>query len=61
DYRSNKIMIRNLFKEYYLWKGKNFILVNMFTPIFPSKINSKLFRKIRQYFAFILLYNWFSV
>jgi len=57
DYKSNRMVIRNLFKEYYLWKGKNFILVNMFTPIFPSKINSKLFRKIRQYFTFILFYN----
>jgi len=57
DYKSNKLMIRNLFKEYYLWKGKNFILVNMFTPIFPSKINSKLFRKLRQYFTYILFYN----
>lgn len=57
DYKSNKIMIRNLFKEYYLWKNKNFLLVNIFTPIFPSKINSKLFRKIRQYFTLILFLN----
>ncbi|MEO6696360.1 MAG: glycosyltransferase [Ignavibacteria bacterium] len=61
DYRYNKTMIRNLFKEYYLWKGRNFILVNMFTPIFPSKINSKLFRKIRQYFSFFLFYNFVNL
>lgn len=49
DFKSNKVMIKNLFREYYLWKGKNHSPVKMLTPLFPSKVNSKLFRKIRQY------------
>ncbi len=52
DYNSNKDMIKNLFKEYNLWKGSKFNPVMMFTPVVPAKINSKLFRKIRQYFIY---------
>lgn len=49
DFKTNKPLIRNLFREYYNWKGKNFSFVNAFTSLSPPKINSKLFRKIRQF------------
>lgn len=49
DYKSDKLMIRNLFREHYLWKGKNFVLLNAFTSVTPSRVNSKIYRKIRQY------------
>lgn len=52
DFNSNKNMIKDLFNEYNLWKGKKFNPVIMLTPVVPSRINSKLFRKIRQYFIY---------
>ncbi|MBL8008867.1 MAG: glycosyltransferase, partial [Ignavibacteria bacterium] len=48
DNKSSKTIISNLFKEYYLWKGKNLKMVNALTYFAPSKLNSKVFRKIRQ-------------
>ncbi|MBL8005912.1 MAG: glycosyltransferase family 2 protein [Ignavibacteria bacterium] len=54
DFKSDKGLIKNLFKEYYYWKGKSFTPVSIFTPIFPSKVNSKIFRKIRQYFTLLI-------
>lgn len=52
DFGSNKEVIRNLFNEYNLWKGMTLSPVKILTPFIPSRINSKLFRKIRQYFIF---------
>lgn len=49
DYSAEKSIVRDLFKEYYIWKGTNLSLVGMMTSVAPSKINSKLFRKIRQF------------
>lgn len=48
DNSSNKDMISNLFREYNLWKGKNLKLLNAITYAAPPKLNSKIFRKIRQ-------------
>lgn len=48
DNSSNKEMISNLFSEYNLWKGKNLKLLNAITYAAPPKLNSKIFRKIRQ-------------
>ncbi|MEO8664377.1 MAG: glycosyltransferase family 2 protein [Ignavibacteria bacterium] len=56
DNNYNKSMIRNLFKEYYFWKGNNFFLVNAVTSLAPPKINSKIYRKIRQLFVLIFFY-----
>lgn len=56
DYNSSKNMIKDLFNEYNLWKGRKFNPVIMLTPVVPSKINSKLFRKIRQYFVYALVF-----
>jgi len=53
DNKSSKTIISNLFKEYYLWKGKNLKMVNALTYFAPSKINSKVFRKIRQIYIFV--------
>ncbi|HMS65108.1 MAG TPA: hypothetical protein PKD83_07630, partial [Ignavibacteria bacterium] len=50
DFKSNKNMIRSIFNEYNLWKGGTLNPVNILTPLIPSRINSKLYRKIRQYF-----------
>jgi len=55
DNKSSKTIISNLFKEYYLWKGKNLKMVNALTYFAPSKINSKVFRKIRQIYIFIFI------
>lgn len=52
DFNSNKNMINDLFKEYNLWKNNKLSPVRILTPMIPSRINSKLFRKIRQYFIF---------
>ena len=49
DNKYNKAAITNLFKEYYLWQGKNYMMVNAITYIAPPKVNSKIFRKIRQF------------
>lgn len=49
DFKAQKSMVKDLFKEYYKWRGRNVAFVNVFTSIFPSKTNSKIFRKIRQY------------
>ncbi|MBK8553013.1 MAG: hypothetical protein IPL53_18910 [Ignavibacteria bacterium] len=51
DNRSSKKTISSLFKEYYLWKGKSLNIVNALTLISPPKVNSKIYRKIRQFFA----------
>ncbi|MEP7146482.1 MAG: glycosyltransferase family 2 protein [bacterium] len=56
DNKYNKSTIRNLFKEYYLWKGNNFFFVNAVTSLAPPKINSKIYRKIRQLFIITLFY-----
>ena len=48
DNKSNKDMISNLFREYNLWKGGNLKLINAITYAAPPKLNSKIFRKIRQ-------------
>ncbi len=50
DFSSGKEIIKDLFREYHKWKGKTFSPVSIVTPVFPSRLNSKLFRKIRQYF-----------
>ncbi len=49
DFRAQKSMIKDLFKEYYKWRGRNVVFANVFTSLFPSKTSSKIFRKIRQY------------
>lgn len=49
DYSVDKSIIKDLFKEYYIWNGTNFSVVGLVTSVAPSKINSKLFRKIRQF------------
>lgn len=49
DFNSDKNMIHNLFREHYLWKGRNLELVNAFTYLSPPRVNSKIYRKIRQY------------
>lgn len=54
DNGSSKKMISDLFREYYLWKGKNLNVVNALTFVAPPKINSKIFRKIRQIYILIL-------
>lgn len=48
DNKSNKEMISSLFNEYNLWKGGNLKLINAITYAAPPKLNSKIFRKIRQ-------------
>jgi len=59
DNKSSKTIISNLFKEYYLWKGKNLKMVNALTYFAPSKLNSKVFRKIRQ--IYILAFFSFQI
>lgn len=54
DFKSDKSLVKNLFNEYNLWIGNSYLPVSLFTPVIPSKLNSKLFRKIRQYFIFLL-------
>ena len=49
DYSSGKTEIKDLFKEYYIWKGTNLSVFGVMTSVAPSKLNSKLFRKIRQF------------
>jgi glycosyltransferase involved in cell wall biosynthesis len=49
DFSADKTAIKNLFKEYNIWKGTNLSVVALMTAVAPSKINSKLFRKIRQF------------
>ncbi len=49
DFKTNRPLIRNLFNEYNNWKDNNLSFVNAFTSISPPKINSKVFRKIRQF------------
>jgi len=50
DYKTGKNMIRNLFYEYNYWKDNHLGFVGLFTSVSPSKLNSKIFRKIRQFF-----------
>jgi glycosyltransferase involved in cell wall biosynthesis len=57
DNKSSKKMISSLFKEYYLWKGKSINLVNAITYISPPKVNSKIYRKIRQFLVPIFLFT----
>lgn len=57
DNKSSKKTISNLFREYYLWKGKSLNIVNAITLISPPKINSKIFRKIRQFFIFFISFK----
>ena len=54
DFKSDKHLIQDLFKEYNKWIGNNFVPVSIFTPVIPSRVNSKLFRKIRQYYVLAL-------
>ncbi len=54
DNKSSKKMIADLLREYYLWKGQSLNLVNAITYISPQKINSKIFRKIRQFFILVV-------
>jgi glycosyltransferase involved in cell wall biosynthesis len=49
DFSADKSIIKDLFKEYSFWKGSNVSVVGLMTMVAPSKINSKLFRKIRQF------------
>lgn len=55
DFKSDKHLIQNLFTEYNKWIGNNFVPVSILTPMIPSRVNSKLFRKIRQYYVLIFL------
>lgn len=55
DNSIGRTMIKNLFNEYNLWKQNNLMFVNLFTSVSPPKVNSKIFRKIRQLFAFIII------
>lgn len=50
DYKTGKSKIIKLFNEFSLWESKIFFFVNFFIFIFPSKINAKIFRKIREHF-----------
>ncbi len=63
DNNTSKSLIRNLFNEYNFWAQKNLPLVNLVTTVSPSKVNSKIFRKIRQLFLFIFFgfVNFFVV
>lgn len=61
DFKSDKNLIQELFKEYNKWIGNNILPVSVVTPVIPSRINSKLFRKIRQYYALIFLIINFAV
>lgn len=63
DNKTGKNMIRNLFNEYNMWKENNLIFVNLFTSVSPPKVNSKIFRKIRQFFLIIIfnLINFFMI
>lgn len=57
DYKTNRQLIRDLFKEYYCWKNKGLIFVNWLTSFSPPKVNSKVFRKIRQLSVFLFFLN----
>jgi len=63
DNKTGRTMIRNLFNEYNQWKENNLIFVNFFTSVTPPKVNSKIFRKIRQFFLFVIinLINFFMI
>lgn len=49
DFGADKSIIKDIFKEYNFWKGSHIPVVSIMASIAPSKINSKLFRKIRQF------------
>lgn len=49
DYNADKPMIRELFSEYSVWKGTNLAVIGLMTSVAPSKINSKVFRRIRRF------------
>ena len=48
DYKSGVPIINEMFNEYYKWKNRKNYFVNAMTYISPYRINSKVFRKIRQ-------------
>ncbi len=49
DFSADKNLVRDLFKEYNVWKGSHVSVFGLMTSVAPSKFNSKLFRKIRQF------------
>ena len=56
DNRTGKTLIKDLFNEYSQWKDNSFALVTIFTSVTPPKVNSKIFRKIRQFFSIFIIF-----
>ncbi|MFZ1323194.1 MAG: glycosyltransferase family A protein [Ignavibacteria bacterium] len=48
DYRSEIQIINEMFNEFYNWKNRKNYIMNAMTYVSPARVNSKIFRIIRQ-------------
>ncbi|MBS1516780.1 MAG: glycosyltransferase family 2 protein [Bacteroidetes bacterium] len=47
DYKSGVPFINEMFREYHNWRNRKSYVMNLMTYVSPSRLNSKVFRKIR--------------